>query len=47
MTLRVNRHFGVQRKQWRLLILQNTWRIDWRTPNSWQYGVIVTLKRWL
>lgn len=31
----------------RLLILQETWRIDWRTPAWLPFQVVVTLKRWI
>lgn len=35
------------RWKWILLILQETWRIDWRTPNRWPLVVVVTLRRWI
>ena len=31
----------------RLLILQETWRVDWRTPPRWPVGVVFTLRRWI
>jgi len=35
------------RWQWRLMILQETWRIDWRTPRWLPLQVVVTLRRWI
>jgi hypothetical protein len=29
------------------MILQETWRIDWRTPQWLQVQFVVTLRRWI
>jgi hypothetical protein len=30
-----------------ILLLQETWRIDWRTPNWLPVVFVVTLRRWI
>src|SRR3990167_1419918 len=32
---------------WRVMILQETWRIDWRTPQWLPLQIVVTLRRWI
>jgi hypothetical protein len=39
--------FGKRAGKWRLLILQDWYRIDWRTPEWLPFRIIVTLRRWL
>ena len=37
----------VRRFHWRVMIVQNRWRVDWRTPRWLPVQFVVTLQRWL